>query len=281
MTNLTICFLVVNQIQLLPRIAINSALTRTKANIVVGYVDLIDIEGLPEHQRIKYLKINDSFKARERYQSYENKQFFEIVQLKWSLFSILQKSSETDYNCYLDLDVIVINDFEETFIQLFTKDTKTHFLIQDDSVRPDQPQLCMGVVGFKKSKIANRSIGHCAKIHKYRGEKEFRIGDDEVVTEYYKQNPGIFKLLPQSTFPTGRLLSAFLNNSNFVGIKVEDPFVFHANYLVGDRKKSLVLIEIAKKFNFNYRNLGLDFRSYVSLRLEIFARKVNCRLNRR
>ena len=124
MTNLTIGFLLVNRIKHLPGIAVNSALINSQADIIIGYVNEFDIRGLPLHHRISYVKLKDTKSGKNGYSSYENQELFEIVKLKWQLLSMLQERARTDFICYLDLDVVLLNDFEESISLFFSKKRK-------------------------------------------------------------------------------------------------------------------------------------------------------------
>lgn len=274
MTNLTIGFLLVNKIKHLPRIAINSALINSNANLVIGYINELDIRDLPIHRRITYVKLDESRLPSHGYSSYEDQEFFEIVKLKWKLFSKLQEISETKVICYLDLDVILLKNFEEMISNFFIKNPTKLVLVQDDSVRPDIPQLCMGMFAFRNIPSAEEIFATCSKIHMDKSKAEKRIGDDEIITQFYVDDPNQISLLPQSTFPTGRLINTFIHNSNFIGISTAPPYIFHANYLVGTRKKSLVLARIAIKSGLKPKDLGIGFLDSQIIRVDFIMRSV-------
>lgn len=279
LTNLTIGFLLVNRIKHLPGIAINSVLINSQANIIIGYVNEFDIRDLPIDHRITYVKLNETESGIKSYFSYESQEFFEIVKLKWQLLSMLQERAVTGFICYLDLDVVLLKDFEETISQFFSKNPRKQLLVQDDSVRPDFPHLCMGMLAFRNSPAAGQIFACCSTMHTDKSKSENRVGDDEIITNYYNARPEEISLLPQSTFPTGRLLNTFIHRQNFVGIATAGPYIFHANYLVGTRKKSLVLLKIAVREGLKPRYLGIGFLDHQKIRVEYTLRSIYRNLN--
>jgi len=242
--------------------------------LIIGYINESDIQDLPINRRITYVKLDESRLQSHGYSSYEDQEFFEIVKLKWKLFSKLQEIAETNVICYLDLDVILLEDFEELISDFFIKNPSKLALVQDDSVRPDIPQLCMGMFAFRNTPFAEDIFTSCSKIHMEKSRVENRIGDDEIITQFYVDNPNQISLLPQSTFPTGRLINTFIYNSNFVGISTAHPYIFHANYLVGTKKKSLVLSRIAKRFGLKPKDLGIGFLDSQVIRADFIMRSV-------
>jgi hypothetical protein len=89
-------------------------------------------------------------------------------------------------------------------------------------------------------------------MHAHMLEENPRSGDDDVITELYRSDhfPQEIQLLPQTTFPVGNLLNLFSKSDEFPGLRPFEPFIFHANFVVGLRKK-LLITKIA------YRQRGL------------------------
>jgi hypothetical protein len=142
-------------------------------------------------------------------------------------------------------------------------------LIQDATSDPSQPQLCMGLVSFIKSPEAQRLIADCHELHLRGTDEGEKLGDDDVVSNYYISTgfPNWICTLPQLSFPVGILLNAYSKKSRFPGLFVPKPHVFHANYVVGERNKRLLLRVISKVVDES--NTNLDYSLKWRMLLEV------------
>jgi hypothetical protein len=247
--NGVICYLLINRIPKLPTLAIESALQNTDADIYVGYLNRSDLSELPVNPRIhlvdlksQALKKNLVPKSSD-YISFDNNFFFQVVQLKWDLFQVVLSQTDADFLVYLDVDVIVLKDLVVEFANTFLAKKNVRVLAQDFTHNPSVPRLCMGVFAIRNQKSANEFLKVCSELHRKRLETNERFGDDDVITEVYElsQESGSFGLLPQQSFPVGNLINLFLPFGALRGLRPDEPFIYHANFVVGNQKKRLLL----------------------------------------
>lgn len=255
-------FLVINQIQELPRVAILSALSQTKSDIYVGFIDPAVLSELPIDSRVHYLQLNldksTSPLATSEYQDFGTEIFYILVQLKWQLFKAIH---EIGYNfvIYSDIDVVWLGDAAADIKKTFEVFSDTHILVQSFTRHPSNALLCMGFFSFRSSPIAIDFINRCELKHYAAISSGQKIGDDEIVTAVNRELgfPSYVRELPQSTFAVGNFLDLYASKPSFPGVHKPVPLFFHLNYVVGLRNKRLMLrILLTRK---QRKNLGIRF----------------------
>lgn len=255
-----ILLLVINQIQDLPVLAIDSILQNSSSPIFIGTVREHDRDHLPKSDRITYVDLgNDAVNLNisvdsENYESFEKDVFFSLVQLKWALLKRVSEVSDSEFFIYNDIDVFWLRPVLPDLLQAFEDSSATQVMIQHFSWIPGQPQLCMGFVAFRRGDYFDSLIIECAALHAQMLKSNPRSGDDDVITEIYRSAkfPLEIQLLPQITFPVGNLLNLFSKRDQFPGLQPFSPYIFHANFVVGLKRK-LLITRIA------YRQHGLNF----------------------
>lgn len=264
-----ICYLIVNQIASLPRLAISSALKNTENEVYVGYLNKDDLVDLPDNQRLHFIDLSSAALIRglsvkpTGYVDFSNNYFFHLVQLKWDLFQEVSKLGVADFIIYLDLDVVVLRDITSEFNEVFQRKPLVDVLVQDFTFMPSSPRLCMGVFAFRCKESTLSVIRECSKIHASGLKDNPRFGDDDVVTQLFISGDCDISILPlpQQSFPVGNLFNLMLPFGPLRGLRPETPFIFHANFVVGNLKKSLlltlVLAKIEKRFIFKALTLYL------------------------
>jgi hypothetical protein len=244
-----VCFLLIGQLGELPKIAIKSALERTSAPIYVGVLDDRDSLNLPQSHRIKYIKLNliegdKSSGADVEYQDFSTDSFYQIVQYKWQL---LLKLMELDYEyiIYSDTDVYWNLNPLPIIEQVFLDRPSVQVQIQSFTDDPSDPKLCMGFVAFRVSSKNKDFLRECAEKHHFESSVRKRVGDDDIVTQKFAEDgfPSTILELPQTTFPVGRMLKLYRSKSVMPGLGSPEPYIFHANYVVGLTNK-LILIKL-------------------------------------
>jgi hypothetical protein len=244
-----ICYLLINKIPKLPRLAIESALQNTGAEIYVGYLNRSDLSDLPVNPRIHFIDLNEQaieknlLPESSGYISFDQDFFFQLVQLKWELFHLVLSETHADFLVYLDLDVVVLKDLVTEFERTFVSLPNVEVLVQDFTHEPSVPRLCMGVFAIKRGSFSRRLLQKCSLIHSETLTTNPRFGDDDVITEVYAdvEFKHAFLRLPQHSFPVGILVNLFLPFSPLRGLRPPKPFVFHSNFVVGVQKKYLLL----------------------------------------
>lgn len=247
--NPVVTYLLINHINDMPEISINSCLKFSSAPIVVGYLNEFDLQGVPNDPRIRFLKLNDSIESQgsSKYTDFETLDFFLLVTYKWVLFKRLFDDG-VEHLIYSDLDVVWYADVAEIMIQAHRNQNQVKFLVQSITSDPGKPSLCMGIVSMVKSPETENLIQKCHQLHVGEVNRGFRYGDDDAVTDFNKtmNYPSWIRELPQSTFPVGMFINNYSKSSLFPGLFATKPFLFHANYVIGERNK-IALMRLANK----------------------------------
>lgn len=231
--------------EVLPSLAINSVLLNSSQDVIVGYVSKSDIISLPQSERVSYLDLSDAAKtlgvdAGEReYQSFDQNTFFSLVRLKWAMLEELMQNNNYVYLIYNDVDVLWIQDPTKVIEDSFRVVAQSEVLIQNFTSDPSQPNLCMGFVAFRNSNKSIAIIQECASMHNLLLENNPRTGDDDVISKYYQDHffPSTILQLPQGLFPVGNFANLFSKKNFFPGLTPFKPYIFHANFVVGMKKK--------------------------------------------
>jgi hypothetical protein len=179
----------------------------------------------------------------ERYIDFSQDYFFQLVQLKWDLFRMVGSISNAEFIIYSDLDVVILKDVILEFDKLFRDNPHIQVAVQDFTHSISEPRLCMGIFAFRNNAEITSIIRDCSSIHEDGLKVNSRYGDDDVITQYYVthcRDDRIF-LLPQQSFPVGNLVNLFMPYSPLRGLRPDFPYIFHANFVVGSRKKEFLL----------------------------------------
>ena len=261
--NLAICFLVINEIEELPKLAIRSVMAQTNYPLYVGYFRESDISDLPKSNQVHYIKMGhvDDLDSVE-YQNFGTEAFYDAVSRKWDLF---QEVFNRGYEIviYNDIDLVWVRDAGAEITKYFSLTNQVDILVQSITQTPAQPSLCMGFVAFRNTPFTQDFINKCACFNKESRLRNEKMGDDEVVTLIYEKSgfDSRIRELPQVTFPVGHSINLFKGRPKMPGLVSNTPFIFHANYVIGVRNKRILLrIFLGRK---KLRNLG--FRRDFSL----------------
>lgn len=253
MNNSIVCFLVINKISMLPSIAIESCLKATESDVYIGYVSKSDIDGLPINPRIRYVNLGEA--AQEagveigEYKNFTQDEFFKLVVLKWALISSCLRQSGSSFVIYSDLDVMWLNDPARDLSNSFSRHENVQIYIQDFTSNPALPNLCMGFAAFRNSTRCRKVIAELNRLHLDMLQENSKFGDDDVVTRYFREHQTVeIGLLPQSTFPVGSMGKLFSHKTFFPGIESPKPYIFHANFVIGNANKVSYLFLISQVF---------------------------------
>ena len=274
-SNSAVCFLLVGQLGELPRIALQSVLDRTNAPIFIGILDHKDAVSLPKSDRIHYIKLNLlssdlTSGMTSQYQDFSTDTFYQIVQYKWQ---ILLKLLELDFKfiVYSDTDVYWNLNPLPVIEKVFAERPSVEIQVQSFTDDPSDPKLCMGFVAFRVSSKNINFVKECAKRHEKESYARKRVGDDDIVTLKFAEQgfPASILELPQSTFPVGRMLKFYRKDSIMPGLGSPDPYIFHANYVVGLTNK-LILIKL---FIRHYSIFDKNNRMGLSLSIKLTIKR--------
>lgn len=268
-----ICFLVVNNMGELSSISISSAFEKTGADLFLGYLDETDLPNLPSTIKFTPMLIDDvnvlPVLPGRPYSDFSEDNFYKIVQYKWKL---LQKvlSLDYDYVIYSDTDVYWNVDPTSEISSNFELRPEVHLQIQSFTDFPSKPKLCMGFVALRNSKQSHDFLLECQDRHFNHSTNKGRIGDDDIVTQYYLDNklPESIYELPQTTFPVGRMLNLYSKKSKYPGMPSPTPYIFHANYVIGIRNKVTLMKLFINNYSVADSKKHLGFQSLLLLHLQ-------------
>ena len=236
-----VCFLVINQIDELPRLSIKSALRTTNLPILVGYIadaDICSLRDLP----VQFVKIHEVEESsiRGQYSAFDQVDFYRIVMNKWEL--LLQNIGDFDFLIYSDIDVIWIQDAGKEVEEYFSRHSEVDLLMQSFGASESSPSLCMGFIGIRNTKRSSDFLSNCKHRHKAMIKTNSKVGDDDIATLILKELgfPQWLHRLSPLYFPVGNLLNLYASSNAFPGINPPKPFIFHLNYVVGLQNKRLM-----------------------------------------
>ena len=273
-----VVFLVINKIQDLPVLAINSILQNSDSPIFIGTVREQDRENLPKNGRITFIDLSTDASrlgipvGAGIYESFEKDVFFSLVQLKWALFKHVSAISDCNFLIYNDIDVFWLRPVLPDLLLAFEKSPSSQVMIQHFGWIPGQPQLCMGFVAFRMGAYFDSLVSDASDLHAQMLKANPRSGDDDVITELYRreQFPVEIQLLPQTTFPVGNLLNLFSKRDQFPGLRPFPPYIFHANFVVGLEKKLLIASVAYRQHNLNLSAVPALRRFVMLLKMHVF-----------
>ena len=259
-----VVFLIINKIVDLPSASIESVLENSSANIVIGYFNEKDLLNLPSSSRLFYIKLLPQFDSRsiteEKYTDFQQIEFFRLVAFKWELFIQLFDLG-FKHVIYSDLDVLWMSDVVSILGDFHIAVPYAKVLIQDATIDPGKPQLCMGLVSLVLSEEVRKLLADCYSLHLSGTKNGEKLGDDDVISNYYIKEgfPIWISPLPQLSFPVGVLLNAYSKKSVFPGLFASKPYIFHANYVVGERNKRLLLRVMSRLVHESNSHLKFTF----------------------
>ena len=279
-----ICLLVINKVKEMPELVLNSILRATADQILVGYLKKSDLSELPRDPRITFVDLservsNEILLGASEYVDFSQQQFYQLVQYKWVLLKYAQS---------LDFDTIIFSDFDvywnrspvDALNKVFLNNPETRLQIQTYTSDPSNQQLCMGFVAFKNGPELSNLVSKLAEIHRVSLMQNQFTGDDDVISDYYMNNVAFRQqvcLLPQTTFPTGNLINLYSKKNFFPGLVPYNPYIFHANFVVGSSKKVKLLKTFIYAGQYGEVNAIRTQRIMVSLailRCGVFVKKL-------
>jgi hypothetical protein len=237
-----ICFLVINNIEELPHVAIKSALNNSGLPVIVGYVaenDINPLRDLPV-KFVKIMEVETPVKSGD-YSAFDESDFYRIVMNKWQL--LLQILPEFDFLIYSDIDVLWIEDASAEIGSVFQNKAEVDLVMQSFGPSESSPSLCMGFIGVRNTERSFDFIRICKSKHKELISTNPLIGDDDVATAVLRDlnYPLWLHRLSPIYFPVGNTLDLFTGKQSYPGIGAPKPFIFHLNYVVGLKNKRLMM----------------------------------------
>jgi len=278
--------LIINKVPIMPKLAIDSILSCTTNLIYIGYLHPSDIEDIPNNPRIIRVRLTGTELSTvsptegEKYVDFSAPEFYKLVQYKWVLLQAISA---------LGFDSIVFTDFDvywnknpiSALEQVFTTFPDVDIQIQTYTSNPAKEQLCMGFVAFRNTDRLKLDIQQLKNLHAKQLLGNPTTGDDDVISSLFHSDANfrtrVFKL-PQSTFPTGNLINAFSRKNLFPGLIPFEPYIFHANFVVGRKKKVLLLETFIAGSQF--RKIGTNLARRLNIKFRLSIRRIGVRFNR-
>ena len=272
-----VCFLSINTPPELTSISIGSCLSVTQNEIYIGYINSNEVMAFQDNPRIHLVDLSQESQqfaiSKGGYKDFSQKDFFQLVQLKWELISKVLAISSAQYVQYCDLDVIWISDPSNVIVSTFENESSINLLIQDFTTNPSLPNLCMGYCAFKNDPSTIELLTTLKNMHGDLLADDPYLGDDDVVTYYYRNNrDGKIERLPQITFPVGNMGLLYSKRTYYPGIKAPTPYIFHANFVVGTRRKIEYLEMLSRSHQI--RILGKKKVAPINFRLTRLLRTI-------
>jgi len=270
--SLAICFMVVNKVKELPALAIRSVLDLTDSPIFVGYFRERDISDLPRDDQITFIKIADLPEEETvGYQNFGTSSFYDLVSRKWDLI-IRVLNLGFDFVIYNDIDLVWARDAGMEITNTFASNQNSEILVQSLTESPAKPSLCMGFIALRNSAFTLDFLTECAEANLKSRIRLEMIGDDEIITEIYKNRnfDSRIRELPQITFPVGYFIGLFHGLPPMPGIAQASPYIFHANYVIGETNKRILL----RLFLGRERLKKLGFRSNYYLQAVYMLKRI-------
>lgn len=275
--NTLICLLIINKIEEMPGIALKSILNSTSENILIGYLNEADVLELPKSSRVTYvdlltLRSISGVNPTSKYVDFSQEDFYKLVQYKWVLL---------DYAMTLKIDTVIFSDFDvywhkSPIAQLnetFTSFPEINIQIQTYTSEPAIEKLCMGFVAIRNNPSAKLLLQRMSDLHSNALQLAPFTGDDNIISDAYNSDVDFrnqCRLLPQSTFPTGNLINTFASRNLFPGLIPYEPFIFHANFVVGSKKK----VQLLRTFIFQTQFGSTLKYQRVITRFQLLIRRV-------
>lgn len=266
-----ICFLVINKIEELPRVAIKSALKNSSLPVLVGYIAENDIKSLRDLP-VEFVKIKEVEAPLQsgNYSAFDESDFYRIVMNKWEL--LLQILPQYDFLIYSDIDVLWIEDAASEINSIFQINTEIDLVMQSFGSKEASPSLCMGFIGIRNAERSVNFINICKAKHKELIATNPLIGDDDVATMVLRElcYPHWLHRLSPIYFPVGNTLDLFTGRQSYPGIGAPKPFIFHLNYVVGLKNKRLMM----RVISLHNPSWGIETKMTISWRVTLMLKKV-------
>jgi len=268
-----VCLLIVNRIEILPQVALESIFSNSSIPIVIGYVHESDLEGILSRPNLFFFKlsteqVNVQADSSLEYQDFSTDNFFELVKLKWLLFEKLL-GANFEHIIYSDLDVVWLTDLATELYSAHSERPDVQIYIQSFTSEPSTPRLCMGFISFMNSNVVANFFKEAESNHRTFSNESKHFGDDDAITMTYRSQgfPPMLEELPQSTFPVGSMLNLYSRKIMFPGLSTPTAKLFHANYVVGLNNKILLLRLFLGKRKSKSMGIKIKFSDYLFLNL--------------
>jgi len=276
-----VCFLLINTPIELTSISIGSCLSATQSEIYIGFINPNEVAVFKDNQRMHLIDLTEEANqfgiSQGEYKDFSQKEFFQLVQLKWDLISKVLAISGSKYVQYCDLDVIWIADPSSAIVGTFENNPRLNVLIQDFTTNPSLPNLCMGYCAYKNDSSTLELLNELKKLHADLLTDSPYLGDDDVVTRYYREfRDEKIERLPQVTFPVGNMGLLYSNWTYYPGVMAPTPYLFHANFVVGTRRKIEYLEMLSRRFEIRIN--GKKKVASFNFRFSRFLRTVKFKL---
>lgn len=269
----------------MPKIALDSILKSTSETILIGYTNEADVVDLPTSPRINYVDLGvlqsiEGIEPSTEYVDFSKQNFYKLVQYKWVLLKYAKKQPFktiifSDFDVYWNKSPV--SDLNETFSSF----SEINIQIQTYTSKSSHEQLCMGFIALRNNSSIDNLIQHLSDLHARALLHNQFTGDDNIISEVYNSDVNFrsqCRLLPQSTFPTGNLINAYARKNLFPGLIPYEPYIFHANFVVGSKRKIQLLRTFVFKSQFGspsiYQRIMVGFHLTIR-RIGVYVRKLS------
>jgi len=184
-----------------------------------------------------------------KYSEFGKERFIKLTTFKWYLLSdIIMEHNELDGTLFSDLDVLW-RKFPEVLYG-YADDKKDLVYIQDDSpLKSEKKHFCTGVMYWKNSKMSKKILDELFIAQKLYIQSGNLIPDEPTFNRWYRDqqiSEGVKAVSEKEVVIGHRFLSLCVNRSPF---NYKSFSCFHANYVVGEARKFLLLNTLSKRIN--------------------------------
>ena len=183
------------------------------------------------------------------YSEFGKERFIKLTTFKWYLLSdILIRHNELNGALFSDLDVLWRN-FPK-MLDGFSEENGGLAFIQDDSpLKSEKKHFCTGVMYWKNSEISKGILNELFTAQKQNIQNGNLIPDEPTFNNWYlnsKSSERIISFSNKEVVIGHRFLHLCTNQDLF---NYKSFSCFHANYVVGEARKFLLLDTLSKRIN--------------------------------
>jgi hypothetical protein len=193
------------------------------------------------------------FAESNKYSNFGSESFIKLTVFKWFLIrESMRTHSDTDATLFSDLDVFWTRLPSQVYFE--NRSSSYLALIQDDSPRHTAKEhFCTGVMYWKNSKESEKILLELFENQK----KDIKLGklvpDEPTFNRWFKKSNrprGIEPLFKNEVVIGHRFVDLCMRRNSF---DFKDFSAFHANYVVGENRKALLLRSLLYRINGNYK----------------------------
>lgn len=240
-------------------------------NWIRQYQDEYNLPTICVHkpEEVDLLSLGLNFNEVNQYSEFGKERFIKLTTFKWYLLSdILMRHIELKGVLFSDLDVLW-RKFPEV-LKGDNDDKKDVAYIQDDSpLESGKKHFCTGVMYWKNSELSKKVLSGLFAAQKQNIQNRNLIPDEPTFNRWYRdgKNNEEIKAFSKTEVVIGHRFLNLCTNQN--AFNYRSFSCFHANYVIGETEKFLLLNTLSKRIN---GDITWIFGLIRYLRIKIFMK---------